>query len=437
MNSADFSLSTYSMDDFSGDTSLDHFDVNLTHDSQYVIPLAKLAQARAGGDGHLKLFFSPWSPPAWMKESGSMINSSWPTGLVRDPIIHEAWAQYFVKYTKALAAKGLPPWGCTIQNEPLIQMTNPAHLYESCSYTPEDERDFLRDFLGPALTSAGLQDLVVMAFDWNKGQLANYTSVILADSKANEYLGGAAIHWYAWRSNLYLEQLASLESLKTWNATRHVLLATEACFINQGVAAIEGGTGNDGTGVLIGPGPPPGNGSVAVPYGVGELYLLDALGDISFGAQGWIDWNLVLDYTGGPNHINRSDISAPVLVDAHTNSAYVQSMYYYIGHLSRFALPGWYRVDISASTGIAVSSGDFNEVKLHVEQNLPNPPAPKPPVLNLVVAAAFSSPDSSKVSLVLLNVMSRNLSVRVSHAGLGSFNYTLPARSVVTFVYDT
>ena len=394
MNSADFSLSSYNLDNQTDDFSLTSFDNDLTHDSAFVLPFALAALARSGGG--LKVFFSPWSPPGWMKKSGSMINSTSPTGLKANPNVHSAWALYFVKFAQALAEKGIPPWGLTIQNEPLIIMSNPAHLYESCSYTAEDERDFLRDYLGPALTKAGLNDLVVMSYDWNKGQLENYTSTILADAGAASYFGGAAVHWYAWRGNLYLDQLEALGALPGWNASKHVLLATEACFIQQGIASKAGDEdpGGDSTGVLIGPGPPPGNGSVATRYAVGELYLLDALADINFGAQGWVDWNAILDYEGGPNHINRSDISAPILVDTGTNSLYLQSMYYYIGHLSRFVPPGWLRMH-SSGTNLASNNTQYNALKEHLMQNLPNPPSNKPSVVTLCVASAFVSPDST------------------------------------------
>jgi glucosylceramidase len=442
MNSADFSLQTYNMANVSGDFALASFDASLTHDAKYVLPFAKAATAASGGA--LKLFFSPWSPPGWMKQpqpgksAGSMINSTSPTGLLADPNVHAAWALYFVKFAQALEAAGVPAWGATIQNEPLITMNfaPPKQAYESCAYTAENGRDFLRDHLGPALASANLSNLVVLGFDWNKGQLADFMGPTLSDPSALRYLGGAAVHWYAWRSDLYLDQLARLVAEPGWDASRHVLLATEACFIKQGVADGDfGDPGNDGTGVLIGPGPPPGNGSVVVRYGVGELYLLDALGDILFGCQGWVDWNALLDYAGGPNHINRSDISAPLLVDAATQSIYVQSMYYYVGHLSRFVPPGWRRVDTIHSTGVASNDTQFNLLKLHVEQNLPLPPPNKPAEADFIVAAAFASPDGLQGAVVALNVLQRPFRLRVEDAALGAFLFTLPPRSVVTFAF--
>jgi glucosylceramidase len=432
LDSADFSLSTYNLDNVTGDTELTHFDDNLSYESKFVLPFALNAlKASSAAGSPLKIFFSPWSPPGWMKQSGSMINTSQPTGILADPAVHKSWAQYMVRYAKALTYKGLKPWGMTIQNEPLMVMTNPTHLYEACAYSAADMRDFLRDFLGPELASAGLSELVVMAYDWNKGETASYMKTILEDPMARQFLGGVAVHWYAWRSSLYLDQLAALTELPNWDKSL-TLLATEACYIKQGIAENEGSAPNDGTGVLLGPGPPPGVGSVVTDYAVGELYLLDAVGDIRFGSSGWIDWNACLSYNGGPNHINRSDISAPILVDTETNSLYVQSMYYYIGSLSRFVPPGWHMVSVSG-TGLAVTPSDYNSVKNHIRQNLPNPPAP--PAWVPLVAAAFSSPDLTQGTLVVMNVLSQPTKLVVADTTLGSFNYTLPSRSVVTFTF--
>ena len=123
--------------------------------------------------------------------------------------------------------------------------------------------------------------------------------------------------WYNWGGGLQLEDLQRLEAAAPGTFT----LATEACLIKRGIQAL----GHDGHGELMGAGTPPGNDSVAYTYAAGELYALDLLGDLRFGASGWVDWNAVLDYHGGPNHVNRSDIGAPILVDAASDSYYVQA----------------------------------------------------------------------------------------------------------------
>ncbi|MGZ5008883.1 MAG: glucosylceramidase, partial [Methylobacter sp.] len=63
INSCDFSLGNYAYTEVDGDVELKHFSIE--HDRQALIPMIRDAMALAGGK--LKLFASPWSPPAWMK----------------------------------------------------------------------------------------------------------------------------------------------------------------------------------------------------------------------------------------------------------------------------------------------------------------------------------------------------------------------------------
>ena len=53
----------------------------------------------------------------------------------------------------------------------------------------------------------------------------------------------------------------------------------------------------------------------------------------------WIDWNLILDEKGGPNHVGNY-CSAPIIVDTRSQDIIYQSSYYYLGHFSRFIKRG-------------------------------------------------------------------------------------------------
>lgn len=64
MNSCDFSTDSYSYDGFPGDFNLTQFDTKLTRETKAVLPMIWHAM-KVGGD--IKMFLSPWSPPAWMK----------------------------------------------------------------------------------------------------------------------------------------------------------------------------------------------------------------------------------------------------------------------------------------------------------------------------------------------------------------------------------
>lgn len=420
-------LSTYSLDDAPGDFNLTHFDDALSHDARFVLPLARAA--REASRGALQLFFSPWSPPAWMKQIGSMIDSTHPEGLVQTPAVWSALAAYFVRFAKAAAAAGVPIWGATLQNEPLIDMTNKSHHYEACAYTAASQAAWLRDYLGPAVRAdPATRGMKLLAYDWNKGEMASWGATIAAEG--GNYSDGLSFHWYDWATSLYLNQLAAVTGT---SASPPFMLATEACLIKKGVA-----DAGDGHGTVVGAGAPPGNGSVAYTYAAGELYALDALGDVRFGASGWTDWNAVLNYEGGPNHINRTDIGAPILVDAATDSFYIQSPYYYLGHISRYAPPGSVNVECGGS-GFASTPAEFDAVKDHIKPQISGgaPPTGTVPL----VAACFTSADRSLATVVVMNANTRAESAsvavepRAGSAG-GSLQLALPPHSIATVTFD-
>ena len=426
LGSSDFALSTYSLDDVPNDFNLSSFDSALTHDSRFVLPLAR--SALAASENALKLFFSPWSPPAWMKQIGSMIDSTHPDGLIQTPAVWAALAQYFVKFVKAAAAAGVPFWGCTLQNEPLIDMTGKPHHYEACAYTAASQAAFLRDYLGPAVRADTVtRSLKLLAYDWNKAGLAAWAATIAA--AGGGYSDGLAMHWYSWATSLFLDQLQNVSS----SPSPPFMLATEACLIKAGVAH----GGGDGHGTLVGAGAPPGNNSVRYTYASGELYALDLLGDIKFGASGWVDWNAVLDYTGGPNHINRTDIGAPILVDPPTDSFDVQSPYYYVGHVSRFAPPGSLHIACSGRE-FATTPQMFDAVKDYIKPQISGgaPPAGSAPL----VAACFASADLATGVVVVMNAneaaatTSIAVEPRAGDAG-GTLPLSLPPHSIATLSF--
>eukprot|EP00968_Pinguiococcus_pyrenoidosus_P012873 scaffold1154_cov310-Pinguiococcus_pyrenoidosus.AAC.5 len=153
MNSCDFSPESYSFDDVHGDFDLSHFDDNVSHDQQKMIPFILAAQAVSLNK--LQVFASPWSPPAWMKVPvtpkgsseavQSMLNSADPRGLLPDPQVQQAWANYFVRFIAAYKASGINMWGVTVQNEPEF-----AAPWEACKYNASAEMEFVGETAGPA-----------------------------------------------------------------------------------------------------------------------------------------------------------------------------------------------------------------------------------------------------------------------------------------------
>ena len=300
INSCDFSLKPWSLVETAGDHELRSFD--LAPMREWVLPL--LHQARAIAGERLRFLASPWSPPAWMKTNGTMLQGG---GLRAD--CRDAWARLMARFVTVMRdEEKLPIWAVTVQNEPAAKQT-----WESCLYTAEEERDFVRDHLGPALHAAGHADVKLLVWDHNRDLLVERATPIFADVEAARFVWGAALHWYV------SEDFSQSSALHAAFPDKHILF-TEGCW--------EGG-------VKLGK------------WDRGERYARNMIGDLRNWVCGWIDWNMVLDTRGGPNHVNNW-CDAPVLVDHETGEVHYQSSFYYIGHFSRFVKPGARRVASSA-----------------------------------------------------------------------------------------
>lgn len=295
INSCDFSLGNYAYTEVAGDVELKHF--SLDRDRLSLIPMIREAINLAGGN--LKLFASPWSPPAWMKTTGEMNH-----GGKLKPEYRQAWADYYVRYIQEYGQEGIPIWGLTVQNEPEASQT-----WDSCLYSGEEERDFVRDWLGPALQGSGLGDVKLIIWDHNRDRLYERANLVLDDSQAAQYVWGVGFHWYCG------DHFDNVQLTHEAYPDKH-LIFTEGCQ--------EGG---------------PHSGE----WGMGERYARSIINDLNRWTVAWVDWNLVLDETGGPNHVGNL-CSAPILADTLAGEVLYQSSYFYIGHFARFIRPGAKRV---------------------------------------------------------------------------------------------
>lgn len=221
INACDFSVvGGWSFDDVPDDFELKHFDRNLTREQQYLIPFVRSALARSHHP--LRLFASPWSPPAWMKSNGQMTGSG-PTGLRPEPEVHQAWARYLSLWLTSMEKQlDSPLWGLTVQNEPEY-----AAPWEACVYSAEEERDFIRDWLGPVLSKEH-PSLTLIAYDHNKDHIEHWASVIFSDPDASKYTSGIGVHWYSG------DEFANLAAVHQQHADKFIL-ATEAT--NMGAPA--------------------------------------------------------------------------------------------------------------------------------------------------------------------------------------------------------
>ncbi|GAO42595.1 glycoside hydrolase family 30 protein [Flavihumibacter petaseus] len=304
--SCDFSSGSYT---YVSEKDAELKSFNIQHDRQYKIPLIKAATQAAGGK--LPLYVSPWSPPAWMKDNNSLIQ-----GGKLLPQYRQAWANHYVKFIQSYEAEGMPVWGLSVQNEPMAKQR-----WESCIYTAEEERDFIRDYLGPTLERSGMGEKKLIAWDHNRDLLYQRASTLLKDAAAARYVWGIGFHWYeTWTgSAMQFENLKRVqESFPDKN-----LIFTEGCVEKFDFKRV-----NDWT--------------------LGERYGLSMIGDFNAGTVAWTDWNILLDENGGPNHVGNFCF-APVIADTRNGSLIYTNAYYYIGHFSKFLQPGAKRIVASSN----------------------------------------------------------------------------------------
>lgn len=305
IHSCDFSSGSYTYVQ-DGDSSLKSF--NVEHDRQYRIPLIKQAIASAGGK--LTMFASPWSPPAWMKDNNDMLHG----GKLKTEY-YQPWANYFVKFIREYEKEGIPIWGVTIQNEPMA-----TQKWESCIFSAEEEANFLKNNLGPTFQREGLGEKKIIIWDHNRDLIYQRASTTLRDPEVAKYAWGIGFHWYeTWTGGP--PQFDNLKRVQETFPDKH-LLFTEGCNGPFNMGRIN-------------------------EWHWGESYGRSMINDFNNGSVGWTDWNVLLDETGGPNHV-QNFCYAPIHADTKTGKLYYMNEYYYIGHFSKYIRPGAKRI-ISSS----------------------------------------------------------------------------------------
>lgn len=306
IQSCDFSSDSYAYV-ADKDASLKSF--NIDHDLKYRVPFIKEAIKAAGG--RLTLFASPWSPPAWMKTNNDVLH-----GGKLKPEYAQAWANMFVKFIGAYKKQGIPIWGVTVQNEPMA-----TQKWESCIFSADDERNFIKDHLGPTFHAQGLANTKIIAWDHNRDMVYQQASTILEDKDAAKYIWGIGYHWY----ETWTGSTMRFENVKRVNdafPNTH-LLFTEGCIEKFDINHVED-------------------------WALGEKYGYSMINDFNSGTCGWTDWNVLLDEKGGPNHVGNYCF-APIIGDTKTGKLIYTNIYYYLGQFSKFVRPGARRIATSVS----------------------------------------------------------------------------------------
>jgi glucosylceramidase len=298
MGASDFSASgNYSYDDMpAGQTDPKLTNFSVAHDATYIIPLIKQALTI---NPNVKVVALPWSPPAWMKATGTMNGGNMNT------TYFPSLAQYFVDFVQAYQQQGIPIYALSVQNEPLYSTTG----YPSESLAATDESNFIANNLGPALSTAALGSVNIFGYEHNWDNTA-YPETVLGSSAA-QYVAGTSYHCYAGDPSAQSTVETAFPAKSIW--------FTEC----------SGTVGSSFSGDLV--------------WNAENLLI----GATRNWARSVSLWNLVLDQNSGPINGTCTDCRGVVTInDSVSPSTTTFNVEYYIlGHLGKFVTPGAHRIN--------------------------------------------------------------------------------------------
>lgn len=371
IGATDFALEgKYSYADVAGDAALAHFSIAVDSDGfsadRYggikdetfdLLPMIRQALGikRAQQDPALRIVASAWTAPPWMKDiedwyrPRSAENDHAGTGGTLKPECAATYADYLVRYIEAYKREGVDIWGLTPVNEPLGN----SGQWESMHFTAESQRDFIKHHLGPALHASGNADVALFMLDHSRGHLEQWADVIYSDPDCAAFVSGAAVHWYESSFKVYEDILDRVHD----RYPDFSIIHSEGCIDDLGKDAPAGvldpvgykesgwfdnddfwwnANASDWAYSVTWAGV---NAEDHPMYTPVHRYARNIIVSLNNWVTGWIDWNIVLDQQGGPNHVGNY-CGAPIMIDVSTGYVYYTPIYYVLAQFSRTIRPG-------------------------------------------------------------------------------------------------
>jgi glucosylceramidase len=297
LDSCDFSLNNYSAVEDPCDKEFQSFSLE-GHDSKYIIPL--IYKANEIAKESLPVMLTPWSPPAFMKTNGERNGGG---NLRKD--CYSLWAKYICRYIREYISMKCNITMLSIQNEPKA-----VQLWDSCIFTAEEEKEFVKLHLYPALKENGLGHIQLFIWDHNKERIYDRACEVI-DADTNKMVAGVSFHWY---SGDHFDAVRLVKS----RFPEKKLVFSEGCIEyshSLGASQLHNA----------------------------QRYAHDMIGNLNSGMNLFLDWNIALDEKGGPNHAGNY-CDAPIICDTLNNSIDKRLSFDYIGHFSRYIKPGAVRI---------------------------------------------------------------------------------------------
>ena len=394
IGSCDFCVEgKYSYNDVAGDMALENFSIlpdddgfdkskypGIQDESFDLLPMILEAQSIKSEqeDQSLKIISSPWTAPPWMKTNEDWYTPSSETksrqgmGGALKPECEAVFADYFIRYLKAYKSRGVSIWGITPVNEPFGNNGQ----WESMDFTPETQKNFIKYHLGPKL-EANYPDVKLFTFDHNRDGLEEWVDEIYNDPEAAKHVAGAAIHWYESTFKVYEDELDKVHE----KYPLYSIIHTEGCIDDLGKDAPDGvldpkgfkeenwfdnddfwwnDNATDWAYTTTWEGVKADDHPMYAPV---HRYARNIIVSLNHWLNGWIDWNIVLDKNGGPNHVGNF-CGAPIMIDTDTQYVYYTPVFYILAQFSKTIRPGDKVVDVSQKTSDSLTDKFYSTATL-------------------------------------------------------------------------
>ncbi|MDH3626692.1 MAG: glycosyl hydrolase [Acidobacteriota bacterium] len=310
---------------------------------------------RGQQDQDLRIIASAWTAPPWMKTIDTWYiplsaENDWQgDGGWLEPKYLSTYADYLVKYLDAYKSAGVEMWGLTPVNEP----HGNGGQWESMHFSPESQNDFIKQHLGPRLQASSHAATRLLIYDQNRDGLEEWTDVIFGDPESAKHVYGAAVHWYSSTFKVYEDTFDRVHAKFPDCSIVH----TEGCIDNLGIDAPGGiedpegfkesgwfdndsfwwnANATDWAYSATWAGKASADHPVYTPV---HRYARNIIVSLDHWVSGWVDWNVVLDQEGGPNHVGNY-CGAPIMIDTTTRQVYYTPIYYVLAQFSRTIRPG-------------------------------------------------------------------------------------------------
>jgi len=299
IGASDLSASTFTYDDFPGDSTLQHFTMDMEK-----VDLIPVLQKILALNPDMKIIATPWSAPAWMKTNNDLYGGGNNPGKLKTNC-YDVYSRYFVKYIQTMEAAGIPIEAITPQNEPLNAWNNPAMLMES-----NEQANFIKNYLAPQFKANGIKTKIVI-YDHNLDH-PEYATSILSDPDAYSVVDGSAFHLYA-------------GVISTMSAV-HTQFSNKNLYFTEQYTSSAGDFGGD------------------VQWHIENVII----GATSNWSKNAIEWNLASDPNMQPHTSGGcSECLGAITINGTTVEKRNQS-YYAVAHASKFVRPGSVRISSTA-----------------------------------------------------------------------------------------